>query len=420
MKQITIALAGCGNRGMDTYAQCQKRFPDRMKIVAAADTNEERLKMMCEQFGLSREQCFHSAEEMLEQERLADAMIIATTDQMHYGEAMSALEKGYHLLLEKPISLTEKECRDIIALAKKQQRQVIVCHVLRYTVFYQKLKELIDTSMVGDIVSVQAIEKVGYWHQGHSFVRGNWRNSDLSSPMILQKCCHDMDIILWLTGKHCKLVSSFGSLMHYTPENAPKGAPMYCVDGCPVADECPYNAVTYYMNRLNKGEKGWPLTSLTTDPTEENVLEALKGGPFGRCVYHCDNNVVDHQVVNLLLEDGVTVNFTMCAFTKECARHIRIMGTKGEIYGDLQNNTIQIFPFMGEDECIDVSKLMDDFSGHSGGDPRMVDMFLNLIAGEPYDMTTLSSVDMSLESHVVAFAAEKSRLNGGQVQSIEL
>ena len=405
---------------MDTYAQCQKRFPDRMKIVAAADINEDRLAMMREQFGLSEEQCYNSAEEMLDQGRLADAMIIATTDQMHYAEAMSALEKGYHLLLEKPISPTEKECRDIVALAKKRKRHVIVCHVLRYTVFYQKIKELIDAGTIGDIVSVQAIEKVGYWHQGHSFVRGNWRNSDLSSPMILQKCCHDMDIILWLTGKHCRQVSSFGSLTHFTAQNAPKGAPMYCNEGCPAADHCPYNAVRYYMDQLKSGEKGWPLTSLTTVLTEENVLRALKDGPFGRCIYRCDNNVVDHQVVNLLLEDGATVNFTMCAFTKACARHIRLMGTKGEIYGDLQNNTIQIFPFMGEDECIDVSKLTDDFTGHSGGDPRMVDMFLNLIAGENCDETTLSSVDMSLESHLVAFAAERSRLNGGQIQNVEL
>ena len=418
MKQITVAIAGCGSRGQDTYAECQKRFPDRMKIVAAADIRPEKLEQMKAKYGLTDDQCYASAEEMLSKGRLADVMFICTPDQMHYSEAMEALKLDYHLLLEKPISPTEKECQDIEKLALERDRQVVVCHVLRYTVFYQKLKELIESGVIGEVVNIQANEQVGYWHQAHSFVRGNWRNASLSTPMILQKCCHDMDILLWLAGKHCKRVSSFGSLRHFKAEFAPEGAPARCTDGCPAAQTCPYNAVTYYMGRVEKGLLDWPLNVVTTDPTAENVMKALQTGPYGRCVYHCDNDVVDHQVVNLELEDGATVNFTMCAFTAQGNRQVRVMGTMGEIYGDVNAKSIKVMPFGQEAEEIDVAKLTSDFSGHGGGDARLVEDFLNLVSGEKVGGSALTNIVASVESHRVALAAERSRLNGGQVQEI--
>ena len=413
MKPITIAIAGCGSRGQDTYAACQKRFPDRMKIVAAADIRPEKLRQMQENYGLTHDQCYDSAESMLKAGRLADIMIIATPDRMHYTEAMEALKLDYHLLLEKPIAPTAEECTAIEKLALERNREVVVCHVLRYTVFYQKLKELVDSGLVGEVMNIQAIERVGYWHQAHSFVRGNWRNAGLSTPMILQKCCHDMDILLWLAGKHCERVSSFGSLSHFTPAHAPEGAALRCVE-CRV-ENCPYNAVNFYMGRVKDNQLDWPVNVLTTDPTPENVMAALKDGPYGRCVYHCDNDVVDHQVVNLELEGGATVNFTMCAFSKECARQIRIMGTRGEIVGDMERNTIEVMPFTGEKELIDVATLTEDFSGHGGGDARMVDDLLHLVAGESTGKAPLTSISRSVESHLVALAAEHSRLNHGVV-----
>ena len=233
MKPITIAIAGCGSRGMQAYAPGQALFPGRMRIVAAADIRPGQLALMRERYGLTQAQCYDSAESMLRQPRLADAMFICTPDRLHFGQAAAALGKGYHLLLEKPIAETEAECRELERLARQANRHVIVCHVLRYALFYQKLKELLDAGAVGEIQSIQAIERVGYWHQAHSFVRGNWGNAGKSSPMILQKCCHDMDILLWLTGRHCLRVSSFGALSHFNAEHAPAGAPLRCTDGCP-------------------------------------------------------------------------------------------------------------------------------------------------------------------------------------------
>lgn len=419
MKPITVAIAGCGSRGQDTYARCQERFPDRMKIVAAADIRPEKLQQMRDIYGLTPEQCYASAEEMLSRGRLADVMFICTPDRLHYTEAMAALKLDYHLLLEKPIAPTEKECQDIEALAIARKRQVVVCHVLRYTVFYQKLKELIDAGTVGEVVSIQAIEQVCYWHQAHSFVRGNWRNAELSTPMILQKCCHDMDILLWLAGRHCQKVSSFGSLRHFTPANAPQGAPARCTDGCPAADTCPYNAPRFYLGKITSGDTGWPVNVLVPEPTRESVEKALETGPYGRCVYHCDNNVVDHQVVNLELEGGLTVNFTMCAFTAHGGRTLRIMGTSGEILGDMKANTLRVMPFGQAETLIDVASLTNDFSGHGGGDARMVDDFLTLVSGGQADSVALTSISRSVESHLVALAAERSRLAGGQVVALE-
>ncbi|MDD5897032.1 MAG: Gfo/Idh/MocA family oxidoreductase [Clostridia bacterium] len=418
MKQLTVAIAGCGSRGQDTYAKCQERFPDKMKIVAAADIRPEKLEQLRAAYGLTEQQCYDSAESMLKAGKLADVMFICTPDDCHYAHAMEALSQGYHLLLEKPISPTEEQCRDIERLANEKGLHVAVCHVLRYTVFYQKIKELIESGVVGEVVNIQANEQVAYWHQAHSFVRGNWRNAGLSSPMILAKCCHDMDILLWLAGKHCLRVSSFGSLRHFKAEFAPEGAPLRCTDGCPAADTCPYNAQKYYMGLIERGATGWPVNVLAVEPTEQTVMDALQNGPYGRCVYHCDNDVVDHQVLNMELEDGLTISFTMCAFTADNNRFIRIMGTHGEIAADMNAKYIDVKPFGKEKQTIDVRTLSSDFTGHSGGDARLLEDFLDLVSGEKKQGKALSSISDSVESHLVALAAERSRLHGGRVEEI--
>ena len=271
---------------------------------------------------------------------------------------------------------------------------------------------------MGEIQSVQAIERVGYWHQAHSFVRGNWGNAGKSSPMILQKCCHDMDILLWLTGKHCLRVSSFGALSHFNAEHAPAGAPLRCTDGCPAGDTCPYNAERYYMGKLRAGQLGWPLNVVASCPDENSVMAALREGPYGRCVYHCDNDVVDHQVVNLELEGGLTVNFTMSAFTAHGGREIRVMGTRGEIFGDLSGNLLRVMRFEQPDEVIDLGKLNEEFSGHGGGDAHLLDAFLHLIAEDAPIAKGITDISDSVESHLVAYAAERSRLRGGAVETL--
>lgn len=423
-KRITVAIAGLGSRGKDTYAIEAKRFPDKMEIVAIADIDPAKVQEVAKEYGIGEEGCFSSAEEMLLEDRLADVMMICTQDRQHVGHAIPALRKGYHLLLEKPISPDLDECRELLKVAEECNRHVIVCHVLRYTPYYSKLKEIISAGTIGDVVSVMSIENVGYWHQAHSFVRGNWRNSETTSPMILQKCCHDMDLLLWLTGKTCESVSSFGNLYLFKEECAPKGAAKRCMDGCEVKETCPFDAERIYIKHhkigVETGYKEWPLDVLALHPTKESIEEAIKTGPYGRCVYHCDNNVVDHQVVNLNMTDGSTISHTMCAFTATGTRSSKFMGTKGEIVADMTGNLILITKFgESKSETIDISAIASDFSGHGGGDTRMVEEFLDLLIEqkEPTERTT--SVAQSMESHYVAMAAEQSRLASGAVVRLE-
>jgi predicted dehydrogenase len=295
---------------------------------------------------------------------------------------------------------------------------VVVCHVLRYTVFYQKIKELIDAGRVGDIMNVEAIERVGYWHQAHSFVRGNWHVAADTTPMILAKCCHDMDMILWLTGKKCEKVTSFGHLSHYNAANKPEGAPERCAEGCPHADTCLYNAERYYLDCFKRGGNSWPVNVVAPEPTEEKIIEALKVKDYGRCVYQMNNDVVDHQVMNLLLEDDVTVAFTMTAFSDKGGRCMRVMGTKAEIFADMEKDIIQIMPFGGEMEEFDIRKIATDLSGHGGGDIKMVEDYLDVLEGKPMP-SAMTTIARSVESHYVALAAEESRLNGGQLVLID-
>lgn len=417
MRQVTVAIAGLGSRGKDTYAPCAKRFPEKMKITAIADPIAEKRDMVMEEYGVPKEMCFETAEEMLQHDRLADILFVCTQDGSHYAETMQALDKGYHVLLEKPVSKHIDECANIAKKAKEVNRQVRVCHVLRYTPFYQVIKREIDAGRIGRVMSIQAIENVGYWHQAHSFVRGNWRNSDETSPMILAKSCHDCDILLWLAGKKCNYVSSFGSLSEFRSECAPKGAAKRCMDGCAVKESCPFDAQKIYLSDeatgVLHGHTGWPANILTEHPDEESVREAIKSGPYGRCVYYCDNNVVDHQVLNAELEDGVTLNFTMAAFTSHGGRNIKVMGTRGDIIGDMDRNTVVIQVFGQEDVEIDVTKYAADFSGHGGGDHRMVEEFLDSVGAGETHPDGLTSIGHSVESHYLAMAAEYSRIHHG-------
>ena len=421
-KKVTVAIAGLGGRGKDTYAKCAKLFPEKMEIVAIADPIQEKREEVAKEYQIPRERCYTSVEDMLKEERLADVLFLCTQDKQHVPQAIPALRKGYHLLLEKPISPNLDECREILKVAGECKRQVVVCHVLRYTPFYGKLKELIDAGTIGDIVSVQAIENVGYYHQAHSFVRGNWRREEETSPMILAKCCHDMDVYLWLTGKRCESVSSFGSTYYFKSSMAPEGAAKRCLGGCKVKDQCPYDAEKIYITSTEtgvaSGDDHW-VQLVTVNPTLERVKKALEEGPYGRCVFHCDNDVVDHQVVNMNMEDGTTINFTMCAFTKEISRQAKFMGTLGEIRADMEKNVIEVTRFGSETEVIDVTKLAEDFSGHGGGDNQMILELLDMIANGTGPSGRTTSLDVSVESHYVALAAEKSRKAGGALVSID-
>lgn len=413
---ISVAIIGLGSRGLQTYAPCQNEFPDKLKIVAVADIVPEKVEIAKRRYGIADEMCFRSGEELLSQPKLADAAFICTMDKQHYAHAKAALEKGYDLLLEKPISPDADECRELVAIAEKLGRKVCVCHVLRYTPFYGELKRLLDEGAVGEVTSVQHIENVVYWHQAHSFVRGNWRNSTETSPMILQKCCHDMDLLVWLLGRRATKVQSFGGLYEFRPERAPKGSAERCVD-CAVRADCPFDAEKIYLTNdatgFLKGHKGWPCDVLAPEPTEQKIRDAIANGPYGRCVWHCDNDVVDHQVVNIEFEGGVTAQLTMCAFTKRGGRDTVILGTKGQIIANLSEEMIHVLPFDGDSYDIDVTKLASGFGGHAGGDTRLVEEFIDIVGGGEPGIRTTTLAD-STESHYIAFAAERSRVEGGR------
>ena len=419
-RPVTFAICGCGDRGLDSYAPYQTYRPEEMKITAGADIRPERLALLRERYGVPPEMCFSSDVELLAQPRLADVMLISTLDRLHVPAALAALDKGYHILLEKPISPDLDQCRALQEKARETGRTVVVCHVLRYTRFYAALEDLLRRGAVGKIETIDAVEHVAYWHQAHSFVRGNWRRQDETSPMILQKSCHDMDILRWLAGEPCLKVQSFGSLDYFKAENAPAGAAERCLDGRGCRDACPYDAEKIYITSPRTGIRGrgksWPCGVLASEPDEDKIRAALREGPYGRCVFHCDNSVVDHQTVNLEFANHIYATFTMTAFTQDCHRAIKVTGTRGEVQGDMEENVLYLRPFGQPEERIDLNEEGGRFSGHGGGDFGLMSSFCKLIAQG--GGAGLTGLDASVESHVMALAAEASRLDGGRTMSL--
>ncbi|MBZ9685967.1 Gfo/Idh/MocA family oxidoreductase [Clostridium estertheticum] len=407
MKKVTAALLGAGQRGAGAYAPYALEYPEEFQIIAVAEPDDERREEFKELHKIEDKYCFRSWEELMEEPKLADAILICTQDRMHYKPTIKALEKGYHVLLEKPMSYDPEECVLMGEYAQKYNRVFSICHVLRYTPFFKTIKKLLDEGRIGKLMSIQQIENVAYWHQAHSFVRGNWRNSKESSPMILAKSCHDMDIILWMVGSNCSKISSFGSLGHFKKEEAPAGASEWCLDGCPAADECPYYAPKIYIDWIDNWQADVIRKVVSIDTSKEAMIKALKDGPYGRCVYHCDNDVVDHQVVNMEFENGVTAVFTMCAFTYEGGRSIKLMGTKGQIRCDMERNEIEVRSFVTkekEDIHLDTAS-----GGHGGGDLGIMRDFVELVRNQG-EKKGLTSASESVQSHIMSIAAERSRL----------
>ena len=284
MKKLTAIVVGYGSRG-SAYASFAMKNPDQLQIVAVADPNPIRQQTAMQRHGLTEEKIYNSWEDIVQLPRMADFAIVGTQDNMHYGPAMALIEKGYHLLLEKPMAPTPEECARITEAAERKGVHVMVCHVLRFTQYWRAIKNILDSGRIGKPMSIMHMENVGHIHQSHSFVRGNWRNSKESNSMLMQKSCHDMDILQWLVGERCAKIQSFGGLHHFTRENMPAGAPDRCVKGCPVAEQCHYNAVKlYYDDKDNLWFRS--VAAKTIDmPTDEQVMEAITYGPYGRCVY---------------------------------------------------------------------------------------------------------------------------------------
>ena len=416
MKKLSAIIIGYGNRGY-AYSQYSVDHPDELEIVAIADLNPIRRETARTRHNIPAEGLYTDWKDLAAKPKMADFAMVTVQDNMHHEVALALIEKGYHLLLEKPMAPTPQECKDITEAAEKKGVKVVVCHVLRFNQFWRTIKRVIDSGRLGKVMNIIAQEEVGHLHNSHSYVRGEWRNTTESSCMIMAKCCHDMDILQWILGQKCKYVQSFGRLSYFRKENQPAGAPDRCLDGCPVADTCHYNAVKVYPKGTSEYFRR---TAAGTNemPTDEQVMEAIKEGPYGRCVFACDNDVVDHQVVNLEYEDGCTVSFTMTAFS-EGYRGIRIFGTEGELVSSREQDYLELYPFDTRKwERIDIDVTGNDIaSGHGGGDTGIMVDILSLLRGEtPSD--SICEVRTSYENHITGFAAEESRLTN-KVVSIE-
>ncbi|OGV61270.1 MAG: oxidoreductase [Lentisphaerae bacterium RIFOXYC12_FULL_60_16] len=409
MKPVKVLIVGAGSRGM-CHAEFATQHPDRMKVVGVAEPRDFYRNAMAAKHDIPRDYVVSDWTELAERKRFADAVIISTQDSMHVEPSLAFARLGYHLLLEKPMAPDESGCRKIVRAVKRHDVIFSVCHVLRYTEYTRTLKRLIQEGRIGDVVCIQHLEPVGYWHQAHSFVRGNWRNEATSSPMLLAKSCHDLDWLRYLMGVPCERVSSFGSLTHFRPEEQPAGAADRCLD-CRVEATCPYSARKLYLGMLTNGRTCWPLDVVTPDLTREGITKALREGPYGRCVYACDNDVVDHQVVNFEFEGGRTASFTMTAFTEHGNRRTTIFGTRGEIRGD--GKTLAVFDFLTDKtEVVEANQADGSLTGgHGGGDYWIKDAFVRAVAtGDRSGIR--SGPDETLESHLMVFAAEKARMQG--------
>ena len=403
---MKLALIGAGQRGM-IYAE-YAYFKKGIEIAAVVESHEERRKIAAEKFQIAEDHVFSCVDDFFAKGKICDAVILATMDKDHFAHTMAALDCGYDILLEKPISPDPRECMQIGQRAKELGRKIIVCHVLRYTNFFSKLKEIVDSGELGRIVAIQHSENVGNFHIAHSFVRGNWRRSDETSPIIMQKSCHDMDILTWLVGSDAKRIASFGSLQHFREENAPEGSAARCLQ-CKVADKCQYNAVRAYMPVRG----GWPAVLLGPDQSEEGILKALETSPYGRCVYRCDNDVCDQQVTIIEFKNGVNVSFTLSGFTNRMCREIKIMCEYGEIVACDDGDQIEITRF-NSNQVEQVNKTLirtaqvDGF--HGGGDSLLMEDFISCMQTERGESKT--AIERSIESHIMAYAAEQSRVTG--------
>lgn len=419
MKTLTIALIGGGGRGSG-YTKYALSIPEKFKVTAIAEPVPEKREYLAKLHNIPEDRQFATWEELLAQGKIADIAMICTQDRDHFAPAMKAMELKYDLLLEKPISPFPEECKKIAQAAKDNNVKVLVCHVLRYTNFYKTIKNFIDDGKLGEIMNIDHTEGVGNIHQSHSFVRGNWKNSDESAPMILAKSCHDTDLLQWLIDKPCTKVQSFGSLSYFKKENAPEGSPEYCMDGCPAKDTCYY----YAPNLYKKGEWAECLRDIVAnkfEPTDDEVNEALRHGPYGKCAFKCNNNVVDHQVVNMQFGDDKYVTFTMSAFNKG-GRTTTIMGTKGELHANMEDSSITFYSFETKktEVIMEPDKDFDDTinGGHGGGDAGIMNDLYDFIANDK-PSKSVSDISVSCKNHLINFAAEEARVNGGVIDMEE-
>lgn len=401
-KPVTAITCGAGNRG-NVYGGYAAKFPAELDIVGVAEPIAIRNERYAKLHNIADAHRFSTWEDVFKVPKFADAVIISTPDNLHYGPCMKALEMGYDVLLEKPISPSEQECRDILALAKKTNRIVAVCHVLRYAPYFVQLRDIIQSGKLGEVVSMQHLEPIEHIHMSHSYVRGNWHNSKQTTPIILAKSCHDLDIMRWMLGKPCKQIHAFGTLKWFTEKNAPAGSTARCTDGCAVEQQCPYSALEIYYRKRQRNY----VFDLPEDKNGQlpYIMNQLKTTNYGRCVYRMNNDQPDHYVTNILFDGDITASFSMEAFTSYEGRRTRIMGSHGDIVGDMTSFVLTDYLTGKKTEW------KQDTDGHGGGDWRLLADFIKAVDAQDAGLLT-SNIDASIESHVMGFMAEESRKKG--------
>lgn len=409
---LRVVVIGCGSRGTG-YAKLAAALPGKYRLVAAADPVAERVERIRELSNDRNFKGYDSCAALLADRPEADLVMLATQDGHHYDQAMGAMEGGYDLLLEKPVSNAMEQVAAIERKATELGRRVVVCHVLRYSAFYLKVKQLLDAGVLGDLVSVHAIEGVGAWHFAHSFVRGHWAMMEETSPMILAKCCHDMDLLHWLIGRECRSVASTGSLHFFKAEHAPASAPARCHQGCPAEDTCGYNTKRY----LTENGRRW--LAMVYDgartASDAEILRWLETAPWGRCAFRCDNTAVDHQILAMEFDGGISCSFTMTAF--DTGRGIELYGTKGVLKGGefiYRSAGIDIIVENHQGETIEKISF-EDHGGHLGGDEGLIESLHARMVDWPLEAVQ-RELRQVVHGHQMAFSAEAARRTGAIVR----
>jgi predicted dehydrogenase len=407
---IEAVLVGAGNRGYRTYGRYATEHPGNLRFVAVVELDAGRRERFAEAHGIPQEMQFSTWEELAERPPLALAAVNATMDQVHLPSTLALLEAGYEVLLEKPVATTPQACVALAQAAEQRGRVLQIGHVLRYAPFFRTVYDVVKSGQLGDIISVDWRENLVYWHYAHSFVRGNWRRADTSGPMLLTKCCHDLDLLVWMFGA-CEQIASFGEQRHFTCASVGPEVPARCLDGCPHATECLYYAPRLYLDRLAEDTNNFTVGAITLEPTREGVLRALAQGPYGRCVYRCDNDVVDHQVVLMRFPNQQAISLTMQGASHVEGRTLRIDGTRGTLLGNEARDELKLMEHGGQQTPVDIPSHY--LGPHGGGDAGLLDAFVGILRGEPGDVST--SARESIESHLMAFAGEEARVTGATI-----
>jgi predicted dehydrogenase len=417
---VSAIIVGAGNRAL-TYASYALDHPDELEIVGVADPNDTRRRKVAERYDLSSRQCFRTAEEVAEQPKFADAVINGTMDHQHVPTSIPLLEAGYHILLEKPFATSEEEMWELLEAVNRYDQKVLICHVLRYTLFYSAIRQRILAGKIGDVIHIETTEHLSYHHMAAAYIRGKWANRKVvKSSLLMAKCCHDLDIITWMkSGISPSSVASFGSNMQFRPENAPEGAGSRCLVDCEVESTCMYSARKHYIDHPERwGFYVWQSLEDIENPSLERKIEELKreDNPFGRCVWERENDVVDHQVVIIEFEDGSTATHNMIGGTSRPSRSIHITGTEGEIEGTFEDNEFVVRhkdprpnrEYSEEKVLFDIDGDMHGaFGEHGGGDPRLVEDFVRVLRGEDISIST-TSIEDSVYGHLIGFRADRS------------